>query len=89
MTQKERITSYNGEIEKLASVQNASNALSSGNWKEPTLFEGTIYKIEGDSSIVYYDSAKKQLEKMEQIAGENSSVINFEYDDAFFRLSVF
>lgn len=67
VTQKERITSYNGEIEKLASVQNASNALSSGNWKEPTLFEGTIYKIEGDSSIVYYDSAKNNWKKWSRL----------------------
>jgi len=33
VTQKERITPYNGEIEKLSSVQNGSDALSSGNWK--------------------------------------------------------
>lgn len=87
VTQKERITSYNGEIEKLASVQNVANTLSFGNWKEPTHFEGSIYKIEGDSSIVYYDSAKKQLEKMEQIVGGNSSVITFEYDDATKQIS--
>ena len=81
VTQKERITPYNGEIEKFASVQNGSDALSSGNWKEPVRVEGSLYKIEGDSSIVYYDSAKKQVQKMEQAVGENSSVMTFEYDN--------
>lgn len=46
-----------------------------------------IYKIEGDSSIVYYDSAKKQVQKMEQIVGENSSVTTFEYDGATKQIS--
>ncbi|MCF0224243.1 MAG: hypothetical protein HUK20_08230 [Fibrobacter sp.] len=87
VTQKEQITPYNGEIEKLASVQNVSNTLNSGNWKEPMRFEGSIYKIEGDSSVVYYDSAKKQLKKMEQRVGENSSVITFEYDEATKQVS--
>lgn len=87
VTQKERITSYNGEIEKLASVQNVSNTLGSGNWKEPVRIEGSLYKIEGDSSVVYYDSAKKQVQKMEQIVGENSSVMTFEYDDATKQIS--
>ena len=87
VTQKEQITPYNGEIEKLASVQNVSNTLNSGNWKEPMRFEGSIYKIEGDSSVVYYDSAKKQVKKMEQRVGENSSVITFEYDEATKQVS--
>ncbi|OWV07152.1 MULTISPECIES: hypothetical protein [unclassified Fibrobacter] len=87
VTQKERITSYNGEIEKLASVQNVSNTLGSGNWKEPVRIEGSLYKIEGDSSVVYYDSAKKQVQKMEQNVGENSSVMTFEYDDATKQIS--
>ena len=82
VTQKERITSYNGEIEKLASVQNGANTLNSGNWMEPVRVEGSLYKIEGDSSVVYYDSAKKQVQKMEQIVGANSSVMTFEYDNA-------
>ena len=55
--------------------------MSSGNWKEPVRVEGSLYKIEGDSSIVYYDSAKKQVQKMEQAVGENSSVMTFEYDN--------
>ena len=87
VTQKERITPYNGEIEKLSSVQNGSDALSSGNWKEPVRLEGSLYKIEGDSSIVYYDSAKKQVQKMEQKVGENSSVTTFEYDSATKQIS--
>ena len=87
VTQKEQISSYNGEIEKLVAVQNVSNTLDSGAWKEPVRVEGSIYKIEGDSSIVYYDSAKKQVQKMEQIVGENSSVTTFEYDGATKQIS--
>lgn len=82
VTMKENISPYKGEIEKLTSSQNVTNPFNNGTWKTPERVEGSIYRIEGDSSTVYYDASKKRLKKMEEKINESSSLVTFEYDDA-------
>lgn len=78
-TNKETIMKKNEMFDKMMQTPDA-NPLENGNWKEPVLVSDKLYKIEGDSSVVYYDAGKKQLTKMEQETSDSNTLTTFEYD---------
>lgn len=75
----EKIVNNNEQIQKMMQSPN-SNPMEKGNWKEPELVSGDLYRIEGDSATVYYDASKKHLVKMEQVTDKANTLTTFEYN---------
>ena len=84
----ETIVKNNGQFTSI--MQNpelSSNPFEKGTWKEPVFDSESIYKIEGDSTVCYYDEKKKQLVKIEHVTNKANSLITFEYNPSTKRLS--
>ena len=85
-TNAERIMNTNPEmLKKMQSP--VSNPMENGNWKNPVLVSGNVYRIDGDSATVYYDAAQKRLIKMEQNNDKNNTLITFEYNPSTKQMS--
>ncbi|MBO7061882.1 MAG: hypothetical protein J6W54_12430 [Fibrobacter sp.] len=78
-TKKSQILPYNGEALEVQSYTKF-NPLDSGNWQEPVLVSGNLYSIAGDKGTLYYDSAKKRIEKIESNDAEKNTLTTFTYD---------
>ena len=78
-TKKSQILPYNGEALEEQSYTKF-NPLDSGDWQEPVHVAGNLYSIAGDKGTLYYDSAKKRIEKIESNDAEKNSLTTFTYD---------
>ena len=78
-TNKVQILPYNGEVLGQKTLSRI-NPLDSGDWQEPVFVSESLYKITGSDGIIYYDSAKKRIEKFENNDAEKSSLTTFTYD---------
>ena len=78
-TKKSQILPYNGEALEAQSYTKF-NPLDSGDWQEPVHVSGNLYSIAGDKGTLYYDSAKKRIEKIESNDAENNTLTTFTYD---------
>ena len=78
-TKKSQILPYNGEALEAQSYTKF-NPLDSGDWQEPVLVSGNLYSIAGDKGTLYYDSAKKRIEKIESNDAEKNTLTTFTYD---------
>ena len=78
-TKKSQILPYNGEALEAQSYTKF-NPLDSGDWHEPVHVSGDLYSIVGDKGTLYYDSAKKRIEKIESNDAERNTLTTFTYD---------
>ena len=78
-TKKSQILPYNGEALE-AQAYTKFNPLDSGDWQEPVHVSGNLYSIAGDMETLYYDSAKKRIEKIESNDAEKNTLTTFTYD---------
>ena len=78
-TKKSQILPYNGEAFEAQSYTKF-NPLDSGDWQEPVHVSGNLYSIAGDKGTLYYDSAKKRIEKIESNDAEKNTLTTFTYD---------
>ncbi len=78
-TKKSQILPYNGEALETQSYTKF-NPLDSGDWQEPVHVSGNLYSIAGDKGTLYYDSAKKRIEKIESNDAEKNTLTTFTYD---------
>ena len=78
-TKKSQILPYNGEALEAQSYTKF-NPLDSGNWQEPVHVSDNLYSIVGDKGTLYYDSAKKRIEKIESNDAEKNTLTTFTYD---------
>ena len=78
-TKKSQILPYNGEALEAQSYTKF-NPLDSGDWQEPVLVSGNLYSIAGAQGTLYYDSAKKRIEKIESNDAEKNTLTTFTYD---------
>lgn len=78
-TRESQILPYNGEPLKALSYAKF-NPLDSGEWSEPKFVTENTYSIAGEKGVAYYDSAKKRIEKFEQVDGEKSVLTTFQYN---------
>jgi outer membrane lipoprotein-sorting protein len=78
-TKKSQILPYNGEALEAQSYTKF-NPLDSGDWQEPVHVSGNLYSIAGDKGTLYYDSAKKRIEKIESNDAEKNTLTTFTYD---------
>ena len=78
-TKKSQILPYNGEALEAQSYTKF-NPLDSGVWQEPVYVSGNLYSIAGDKGTLYYDSAKKRIEKIESNDAEKNTLTTFTYD---------
>ena len=78
-TKKSQILPYNGEALDAQSYTKF-NPLDSGDWQEPVHVSDNLYSIAGSQGILYYDSAKKRIEKIESNDAEKNSLTTFTYD---------
>ena len=78
-TNKFQIHPYNGEA--LAADSYAKfNPLDSGDWQEPEFVSENLYKINGSKGVLYYDSKKKHIEKLENSNETSSTLTTFTYN---------
>lgn len=78
-TNKFQIHPYNGEA--LAAEPYAKfNPLDSGDWQKPEFVSENLYKIKGLKGVLYYDSKKKHIEKLENSNEASSTLTMFTYD---------
>ena len=79
-TRKSEILPYNGEPLKALTYANF-NPLTEGEWQEPKLVSDNIYSINGgEKGILYYNSKKKRIEKIENENNKRSTLTTFTYD---------
>lgn len=78
-TKKSQILPYNGEAFEAQSYTKF-NPLDSGDWQEPVHVSENLYSIAGDQGTLYYDSAKKRIEKIESNDAEKNTLTTFTYD---------
>jgi outer membrane lipoprotein-sorting protein len=78
-TKKSQVLPYNGEALEAQSYTKF-NPLDSGDWQEPVHVSGNLYSIAGDKGTLYYDSAKKRIEKIESNDAEKNTLTTFTYD---------
>ena len=79
-TRKSEILPYNGEPLKALTYANF-NPLTEGEWQEPKLVSDNIYSINGgEKGILYYNSKKKRIEKIESENNKRSTLTTFTYD---------
>ena len=78
-TKKSQVLPYNGEALEAQSYTKF-NPLDSGDWQEPVHVSDNLYSIAGDKGTLYYDSAKKRIEKIESNDAEKNSLTTFTYD---------
>lgn len=78
-TKKSQILPYNGEALEAQSYTKF-NPLDSGDWQEPVHVSDNLYSIVGSQGVLYYDSAKKRIEKIESNDAEKNTLTTFTYD---------
>ncbi|MBR6123505.1 hypothetical protein IKQ19_07925 [Candidatus Saccharibacteria bacterium] len=78
-TKKSQILPYNGEALEAQSYMKF-NPLDSGDWQEPVHVSDNLYSITGTQGTLYYDSAKKRIEKIESVDSEKNTLTTFTYD---------
>ena len=78
-TKKSQILPYNGEALEAQSYTKF-NPLDSGDWQEPVHVSGNLFSIVGAQGTLYYDSAKKRIEKIESNDAGKSALTTFTYD---------
>jgi outer membrane lipoprotein-sorting protein len=78
-TKKSQVLPYNGEALEAQSYTKF-NPLDSGDWQEPVHVADNLYSIAGSQGILYYDSAKKRIEKIESNDAEKNTLTTFTYD---------
>ena len=79
-TKESQIVPYNGDaLQELKPLENL-NPLESGNWKEPKYVSANLYSIVGDSTVLFYNSKKKRIEKAETKTSESFVTTTFEYN---------
>lgn len=78
-TRESEILPYNGEPLKTDAYMDF-NPLITGEWQEPKLVSGNIYAITGEKGIMYYDSKKNRIEKIENETDSQSTLTTFTYD---------
>jgi outer membrane lipoprotein-sorting protein len=78
-TKKSQILPYNGEALEAQSYTKF-NPLDSGDWQEPVHVSDNLYSITGEKGTLYYDSAKKRIEKIESNDAEKNTLTTFTYD---------
>lgn len=78
-TKKTQILPYNGEALEAQSYTKF-NPLDSGDWQEPVHVSGNLFSIVGAQGTLYYDSAKKRIEKIESNDAGKSTLTTFTYD---------
>ena len=78
-TKKSQILPYNGEALEAQSYTKF-NPLDSGDWQEPVHVSDNLYSIVGSQGALYYDSAKKRIEKIESVDAEKNTLTTFTYD---------
>ena len=78
-TKKTQILPYNGEALEAQSYTKF-NPLDSGDWQEPVHVSGNLFSIVGAQGTLYYDSAKKRIEKIESNDAGKSVLTTFTYD---------
>ena len=78
-TKKSQILPYNGEALEAQSYTKF-NPLDSGDWQEPVHVSDNLYSITGSQGVLYYDSAKKRIEKIESNDADKSALTTFTYD---------
>jgi len=78
-TKKSQILPYNGEALEAQSYTKF-NPLDSGDWQEPVLVSDNLYSITGEKGTLYYDSAKKRIERIESNDAEKNTLTTFTYD---------
>ena len=78
-TKEFQILPYNGEALEVQSYTKF-NSLDSGDWQEPVHVSDNLYSIAGLQGVLYYDSAKKRIEKIESNDAEKNTLTTFTYD---------
>ena len=78
-TKKSQILPYNGEALEAQSYTKF-NPLDSGDWQEPVHVSDNLYSITGSQGVLYYDSAKKRIEKIESNDAAKNTLTTFSYD---------
>ena len=78
-TKKSQVLPYNGEALEAQSYTKF-NPLDSGDWQEPVHVSGNLYSIVSGKGTLYYDSAKKRIEKIESMDSEKNTLTTFTYD---------
>ena len=78
-TKKSQILPYNGEALEAQSYTKF-NPLDSGDWQEPVHVSGNLFSIVGAQGTLYYDSAKKIIEKIESNDAGKNTLTTFTYD---------
>ena len=78
-TKKSQVLPYNGEALEAQSYTKF-NPLDSGDWQEPVHVSDNLYSITGSQGVLYYDSAKKRIEKIESNDAEKNTLTTFTYD---------
>ena len=78
-TKKSQVLPYNGEALE-AQFYTKFNPLDSGDWQEPVHVSDNLYSITGSQGVLYYDSAKKRIEKIESNDAEKNTLTTFTYD---------
>lgn len=78
-TKKSQILPYNGEALEAQSYTKF-NPLDSGDWQEPVHVSGNLFSIVGAQGTLYYDSAKKRIEKIESNDAGKNTLTTFTYD---------
>lgn len=78
-TKKSQILPYNGDALEAQSYTKF-NPLESGEWQEPVHVSDNLYSIAGAQGTLYYDSAKKRIEKIESVDAEKNTLTTFSYD---------
>lgn len=78
-TKKSQVLPYNGEALEVQSYTKF-NPLDSGDWQEPVHVSDNLYSIAGTQGTLYYDSAKKRIEKIESVDAEKNTLTTFTYD---------
>lgn len=78
-TKEFQILPYNGEALEVQSYTKF-NPLDSGDWQEPVHVSDNLYLIAGLQGVLYYDSAKKRIEKIESNDAEKNTLTTFTYD---------
>ncbi len=78
-TKKSQVLPYNGEALEAQSYTKF-NPLDSGDWQEPVHVSDNLYSITGSQGVLYYDSAKKRIEQIENNDAEKNTLTTFTYD---------
>ena len=78
-TKKSQVLPYNGEALEAQSYTKF-NPLDSGDWQEPVHVSDNLYSITGSQGVLYYDSVKKRIEKIESNDAEKNTLTTFTYD---------